>query len=154
MAVPFTAFNFAVEIDVPEVADQVCSAAFSECDGLELTMEARSIREGGNNTTQIRLAGPVSYGQVTLRRGMTASLDLWRWFARVTADPALRADGIVVLRADDGDTVRATWLLERCLPVRLRAPSLNAREGMVAIEELQLVCDAILLQAPGGEPLA
>ena len=38
---PFTAFNFAVEIHVPEVASKVCNAAFSECDGLEMTMDVK-----------------------------------------------------------------------------------------------------------------
>ncbi|MBO0779033.1 MAG: phage tail protein, partial [Ktedonobacteraceae bacterium] len=55
---PFTTFNFAVEINVPEIADlptYLCDAAFSECDGLEMTMEVKTIREGGNNGKQIRL---------------------------------------------------------------------------------------------------
>ena len=28
---------------------RVCNAAFAECDGLEMTMEVKTIREGGNN---------------------------------------------------------------------------------------------------------
>ena len=42
---PFTAFNFAVEVRVPGVSEQVCSAAFSECDGLEMSMDVRAYRE-------------------------------------------------------------------------------------------------------------
>src|SRR5919109_3917627 len=76
---PFTAFNFAVEINVPGVAPKVCNASFSECDGLETTMEVKTIREGGNNGEQIRLTGPLSYGQLTLKRGMTENFDLWDW---------------------------------------------------------------------------
>ena len=68
---PFTTFNFSVEINVPGIATKVCSAAFSDCDGLEMNMEVKTIREGGNNGRQIRLAGPVNYGQLTLKRGMT-----------------------------------------------------------------------------------
>ena len=55
---PFTAFNFAVEINVPGVSTKVCNAAFAECDGLEMTMDVKTIREGGNNGRQIRLTGP------------------------------------------------------------------------------------------------
>ena len=54
---------------VPGVSKQVCSAAFSECDGLEMTMEVKTIREGGNNGRQIRLTGPVSLRPLTLKRG-------------------------------------------------------------------------------------
>ena len=66
---PFTAFNFAVEINVHGVSNKVCSAAFSECDGLEMSMEVKTIREGGNNGEQLRLTGPASYGMLSLKRG-------------------------------------------------------------------------------------
>src|SRR6516225_9274556 len=88
---PFTAFNFAVEIEVPGVSPKVCSAAFSECDGLEMSMEVKTIREGGNNGRQPRLAGPLTFGQVTLKRGMTATFDLWDWFTAVMTNARLRA---------------------------------------------------------------
>src|SRR5215510_6101975 len=112
---PFTAFNFAVEIKVDGVAMQVVDAAFSECDGLEMTMEVKTIREGGNNGRQIRLTGPLSFGQVTLKRGMTATFDLWDWFNKVCVDPSLRANAEVVLLAADGQTERARFQLSRCL---------------------------------------
>ena len=48
-----------------------CAGAFAECDGLELTIESRALREGGNNGVVHRLAGPAGYGQLTLKRGMT-----------------------------------------------------------------------------------
>ena len=59
--IPFTAFNFAVEISVPALGTRLCNAAFAECDGLEMTMDVKSIREGGNNTSQVRLFGAVNY---------------------------------------------------------------------------------------------
>ena len=143
---PFTAFNFSVEIDVPGVSSRVCSASFSECDGLEATMEVKTIREGGNNVTQIRLTGPLAYGQLTLKRGMTATFDLWDWMAAVSTQPALRADGEVVVLAPDGRTERARFLLSRCVPVKLKAPPLNAKDGMVAVEELQLAYESLTLK--------
>jgi len=146
---PFTAFNFAVEIDVEGVSPNVCAAAFSECDGLEMTREVKTIREGGNNGAQIRLTGPVSYGQLTLKRGMTATFDLWTWFDAVVTDPALRADAEVVVFAADGQTERARFQLTRCVPIKLKAPPLNGKDGAVAIEELQLAYETLSLKAPG-----
>jgi phage tail-like protein len=147
---PFTAFNFAVEISVPDISTKVCSAAFSECDGLEMTQEVKTIREGGNNGKQIRLSGPVSYGQLTLKRGMTASFDLWNWFSAAINDPALRANAEVVLFAPDGKTERARFVLARCLPVKLKAPPLNGTSGTIAIEEFQLVYESLTLKPPQG----
>ena len=147
---PFTAFNFAVEIRVDGVAMQVCDAAFSECDGLEMTMDVKTIREGGNNGKEIRLTGPLKYGQVTMKRGMTSTFDLWDWFNLMLTNQALRADAEVVIFAADGITERARFILSRCVPVKLKSPPLNAKDGAVAIEELQLAYESLSLKKPQG----
>jgi len=145
---PFTAFNFAVEINVEGVAEQVCDASFAECDGLEMTMDVKTIREGGNNGKQIRLTGPLTFGQVTMKRGMTANLELWDWFNLMLTDQSLRANAEVVIFAADGKTERARFLLSRCLPVKLKSPPLNAKDGAIAIEEFQLAYEKLTLKKP------
>lgn len=147
---PFTSFNFSVELRIKDVLPRICNAAFSECDGLEMTMEAKTIKEGGNNAQVHRVAGPLAYGTLTLKRGMTSTFDLWDWFAQVVDDPSIRADGEVVLLAQDRSTEQARFVLQRCLPVKLKAPALNARDGVVAIEELQLAYESLTLKRPEG----
>lgn len=150
VAYPFTGFNFAVEIRVDGVAMQVCDAAFSECDGLEMTMDVKTIREGGNNGKQIRLTGPLNFGQVTMKRGMTANFELWDWFNLMLTNQSLRADAEVVIFAPDGQTERARFLLSRCVPVKLKSPPLSATAGAVAIEELQLSYEKLTLKKPNA----
>ena len=147
---PFTAFNFAVEITLPGVTGPVCSAAFSDCDGLEMTVDVKTIRQGGDNGRQIRLTGPASFGLLTLKRGMTRSFDLWDWMARLQTEPGLRANAEVVLLAPDGHTERARFVLSRCLPAKLKGPAMSAKDGGVAIEELQLAYESLTLKRPGG----
>jgi len=154
VAVPFIAFSFSVEITNPEIvrngkAKSLCSAAFAECDGVEMTMEVKTLKEGGANGQLIRLVGPVSYGQLTLKRGMTSNFDLWDWFRAVVADPSIRANAEVVMMAPDQKrTPRVRFLLRRCVPVKLKAPALNAKDGMLAVEELQLAYESISYKAP------
>jgi phage tail-like protein len=148
-AYPFTSFNFSVELTVGS-AEHLCKAAFAECDGLELNQEVKTIREGGNNGVQVRLGGATTYGTLTLKRGLTASFDLWDWFERSIGDSSLRADAAVVLLAPDHTTERARWVLHGCLPLKLKAPPLNAKDGMVAVEELQVAYQSLKLQKPGG----
>jgi phage tail-like protein len=140
---PFTAFNFAVEIFRGEEPKPLVSAAFAECDGLEMNMEVKTIREGGSNDRQIRLNGAVAYGQLTLKRGMTDNFDLWHWFQDCVKNPYLRAEAEVVMYAVDGRTVTASFQLSRCVPVKLKAPALNARDGQVAVEELQVAYETL-----------
>lgn len=144
---PFTSFNFRVEI-AGRNGQPLCNAEFAECDGLEMTMEIKSLREGGRNNAQVRLAGPLSFGTLSLKRGMTSDFDLWDWFADTLQDPRLRADAQVVLYAADHETVRATFKLSRCLPVKLKAPALNAKDGILAIEEFQLAYETLEWDKP------
>ncbi len=150
---PFTNFNFSIEIQVPGLRNlpaQLCNASFSECDGLEMTMDVKTIREGGNNGKQIRLTGPFNYGMLTLKRGMTSSFDLWDWFSAMLqpGNAGVRANAHVVVFAADGRTQRVRFLLERCVPTKLKAPTLNAKDGIIAIEEFQLAYESLTLERP------
>ncbi|HET6980059.1 MAG TPA: phage tail protein [Pyrinomonadaceae bacterium] len=149
---PFTAFNFSVEINKTGGKELLCAAAFSDCDGLEITMDVKTIREGGNNGRQIRLTGAFNYGQVTLKRGMTANFDLWDWVSETLVNPSLRAEAQIVLLDRDRQTELAGFVLSRCLPTKIKAPTLNAKDGMVAIEELQLTYESLTLQKPPPPP--
>lgn len=148
----FNAFRFAVEINIPGIAPRLCRAAFAECEGLGITMQERTIQEGGNNGSEIQLVGPWSYGRLTLRRGMTSAFDLWDWVDGCLAatPPDLRPDAEIVLLASDGATEHARFLLRRCMPVLLKGPSLNAQRNAVAIEELQLTYESLVLKRPGA----
>lgn len=152
---PFTSFNFRVRITLDD--RELCQAAFSECEGLEMTMEAETHREGGNNVAQYQLVGPVSYGRLTLRRGMTKTFGLWGWFNRVsTTDYGLRPRVIVEVLSSEpgggeaGSAVDARFTLHGCVPVKLRAPSLNATDGRVALEELQVAYERLSTEIPGA----
>ncbi len=151
VARPFTTFNFAIEIKVDGVADKICDASFSECDGLEMTIEPKTIREGGRNSGPVHMAGPVSYGQLTLKRGMTTNGDLWSWFERVATPEyaGLRASAHIVVQASDSETERVRFLLAGCLPIKLKAPALNARDGLIAIEEMQIAYESLTVQRAG-----
>jgi phage tail-like protein len=150
---PFTTFNFLVQLTIPNarslgLSSPLCNSEFSECDGLDMTMEPKTVREGGNNTQQVHLVGPVSYGNLTLKRGMTTNLDLWKWFSLATGNTSrgTKASGVILMR--DGaraDKLRIT--LSDCLPIKLKAPALNAKDGILAIEEMQLAYSTFRMEA-------
>jgi len=154
VAHPFTAFNFLVEVQVPGMNGTLASAAFSECDGMEMNMESKTIREGGRNSGPVHMAGPVAYGQLTLKRGMTANVDLWRWFERVHAagGGGVRGTAEVVSLAADASTEQLRFRLGGCLPVKLKASALNAKDGQIAIEEMQVAYESLELVS-GGAPV-
>jgi phage tail-like protein len=153
---PFTAFRFDVTLLVDNagplnLTNPLCNASFAECDGLEMTMEPKVVREGGDNTNQIHLVGPVTYSNLTLKRGMTENLDLWKWFTGASAGPyrGSRATGVVLMHDAAGNpTLRFT--LSRCLPVKIKAAALNAKEGLIALEEVQIAYDSFTIEMAGA----
>jgi phage tail-like protein len=130
----------------------LCSGAFSECTGLEATMEPKVIREGGRNYGAIQRSGPVTFATVILKRGMTRTRDLWHWFELVTNGSAyaFRMTAIVTLK-DEADEPVLAWRLERALPVRFRSADLNARGAEVGIEELHLAHEGLRLIYPEAQ---
>ncbi len=141
---PFTTFNFEVQLTIRDAAglglsSPLCSSEFAEVDGLEMTMEPKTVREGGNNTRQIHLVGPTSYGNLTLKRGMTSNQDLWKWFQAVSNNvrSQLAANGVILMK-DGAGTPKVRYTVTDCLPIKLKAPALNAKDGVLAVEELQI----------------
>lgn len=155
----FTTFRFDVqlELDNPQqfgLPKMLCDAAFSEVDGLEMSIEPKTLREGGNNTQQIHLVGPVSYGNLTLKRGMTNTLDLWKWFALAATGQGengqgrgAKARGLVTMRDMAGEA-QVYFKLRGCLPIKIKAPALNASDGLVAVEEMQIAYSSFTLEIP------
>lgn len=139
---PFMAFNFAVEIHRDGEGGPLVEAAFADCDGLEMTMDVKTIREGGAPSRAIRVNGNVAYANLTLKRGMTADFGLWKWFEDSVANPRLRADAEVVLLGPD-QSERARFQLSRCVPIKMKAPTLSAAGAAVAIEELQMAYETM-----------
>ncbi len=145
----FTAFNFLVEISVDGITDEMCQAAFNECDGLEMSMEPKTFQQGGQNTESVHLAGPVTYSEVTLKRGMSTDFGLWRWFTEVmkTDRRGLRGQATIVM-LDGNQQEQIKFKLKDCLPIKLRAPALTAQDGGIAIEEMALVYSGLEVEFP------
>ena len=124
----------------------LCSGAFSECSGLEATMEPKVIKEGGRNYGAVQRAGPVIFATVILKRGMTTNRDLWRWFEMVNKDAAYayRLAAYITLNNAASEMVM-TWKLINVMPIKFKAADMNAKSADVGIEELHLAHEGIEL---------
>lgn len=127
----------------------LCSGSFSDCTGLEATMEPKVIKEGGRNYGPAQRAGQVTFATVILKRGMTTTRHLWKWFELVTKGGgySYRLAAIVRMQDATGADV-VTWRLEKALPTKFKSADLNAKGTEVGIEELHLVHEGISLVAP------
>jgi len=79
-----------------------------------------------------------------LRRGATGALDLYDWWNKARRGKAPKAQTIkVTLLAEDHATVVFTWYFRRARPVSLSYSPLNAMQGGVLIESIELTFDSM-----------
>lgn len=98
---PYRNFNFLVEID------GITQAGFSDCTGFSSSTDPIEYREGGMNTTVHKLPGMTKHTNITLKRGLTDSKELYQWYRDVVAGKVQRKNGsIVVLDVDGTEKVR------------------------------------------------
>ena len=128
---------------------QLCSGAFAECTGLEATVEPKVIKVGGANYGTAQRMGRVSFATVVLKRGMTTTRDLWKWFQLVGGGAYAYRLAVEIEMRDSGGAPVLTWGLARALPVKFKAADLNARGTEIGIEELHLAHEGLTLVHPG-----
>lgn len=158
MAAPIALFNFHVEFDLVKLGEakssgtpDICFGSFAECTGLEATMEPKVIKSGGSNYGAAQRVGPVTFGTVVLKRGVTGNRDLWKSFARVTQQGASALRFNVAIKAlrpgksAEPDTL-FTARLTRALPVKIKCGDFNARATEISIEELHLAHEGLTLE--------
>ena len=137
---PYRTYNFRVEIDgigEAQIAEVVVPAA---------EIAVVEYREGADKSSATRkLPGRVKYGNVVLKRGITADLSLYQWFRAVSqGDFQPRNVMIVLLDAQRQDVRR--WLARDAWPVKYDGPTLNAKNNEVAIETLELAVEEIEIE--------
>jgi phage tail-like protein len=133
---PYRAYNFRLEM-----GGNTCH--FAECSGLRARVHSIAYREGGDAQMVRRLPGPVEYGDITLRYGLTHSTDLWSWFqTSVRGKVDRRLVQIVVLDAD-GTTPVVQWNLNNAWLSEWNGSMLNALSREVAIESMTLVFESL-----------
>ena len=134
---PFRNFNFLVELE------GISQASFTECSGLGATTEVIEMREGGDNTTVRKLPGKTTYGNITLRWGMTDSTELWQWREQVIQGSVLRKNGSIVVYDLSNHEEVARWNFVAAWPTEWEGPGLNATGSEIAVETLVLAHEGI-----------
>lgn len=126
---PFKNFNFLITAEG-------LTAGFMEVTGLSSEVDVVEYREGGDDSVR-KLPGLKKFGNVTLKRGITDSAELFNWYRTVLNGQAERRNCSIVL-LDDARTPVVRWNLSNAFPRKYEGPRLNAKSSEVAIESIEL----------------
>ncbi len=103
-------------------------------------MTVAEYRNGNDKENHVRkVPGLHKTGDVTLKRGIVNSSDLWRWIQEVRVKGPAAKREVVITLCDEGGSDVQTWNLHGVIPLKYTGPTLAAKGGGdVAMEELVL----------------
>jgi phage tail-like protein len=142
---PYAQFNFLVDLgtgktDGPE-------AGFQECSEIGMSVDVIEYRNGNDKENSVRkITGLNKATDVTLKRGVIGSLDLYQWLDQIRNGDqgALRTVSIRLLNEDHSAVVQE-WKLLRARIVKHVSGPFNAKASDVAMEELVLAYERLEL---------
>ncbi len=136
---PLTDFRFLL------IIDDIAVAGFSEVSGLEKTIDTEDYKEGGNDFVH-KLPAGITYSNLTLKRGLSDSDQLWKWHLDVTnalsngiALKNLRKNITLVILDEERKTTQWLFTFKDAYPTKWKGPGFNAIGSSVAIEILEIV---------------
>jgi phage tail-like protein len=137
---PLRNFRYRLEID------GIQQAGFSEVAIGEASNDPIEYREGNEPITVRKLNGLAKYANVTLKWGLTDSLELSAWFQTVI-DGATPLDDVrrtVVIRVqNESGEDKAAYEVTRAWPTKYNPTDLNGKGNEIAIESLELANEGI-----------
>ena len=80
-----------------------------------------------------------TWAPLVFKKGVMLTGGLWSWFeSTLHGFKNVRRDGAVILVEPDGNPVIG-WSWQAGLPVKWSGPELNAQEGAIAIQSIEIV---------------
>jgi phage tail-like protein len=145
-----TTCRFYVELKLDDSKDPV-DAYFMECKGFKRTQEVIEVCEvtpqkwGKANHGQVvrtKVPGNVKSNNLVLRRGMTCSPTLWKWFEDVQAGnwAKKRHDGSLTIY-DQESTIQARFEFQGAWPTSYTLTDVSASSNEVEIEEVEVAIE-------------
>jgi phage tail-like protein len=141
---PYGAFNFLVNMNGPVGPDEPLGG-FADVSGLSTDVTIAEYRNGNDREKHVRkVPGLHKVSDVTLKRGVINSRDLWEWMQDVRNRGAAAQRTVTVTLQDETFQPVQVWILRGCVPLRFTGPTLSGKGGGdVAMEELVLSVEGL-----------
>lgn len=153
---PFLNNNFKFMLGI----DGLYAAGFTECSGLQAETSTFQYKEGGRNNTTLHFPEHSSYGNVTLKTGISFINDLlldWQQdiaTGRFSFNPRSSPPGglrenvspVAIILLDELREEAWRWTLIAAIPVKWVGPDLKSTGNEVTIETLEIAHEGIIVE--------
>ena len=103
----------------------------------------------GGFTEMSKIQGTHKVGDVTLKRGLIDSTSLSNWIASARSSPMSAKKQVTITLRNEANQPVELYKLSQATPTKYTGPTLSGKgSGDVAIEELVLACENIVIETP------
>jgi phage tail-like protein len=138
---PYGTFNFIISFD--NSTDSF--GGFSDASGLSTDIKVAEYRTGMDPLNHVRkVPGMHAVGDITLKRGIINSANLWDWIEQVRRSGPAGKKTVKITLLDESAAAVQSWTLRGAIPLKYTGPTLAAKAGTdVAMEELVLSAESL-----------
>jgi phage tail-like protein len=143
---PYVQFNFLVDLGTGTT--EGVEAGFQECSNIGMEVTVSEYRTGNSKENSVRkITGLNKSTDVTLKRGVIGSLNLYRWLDDIRNGNQMAERTVVIqLQNEDHTAVVQTWKLLRARIIKHVSGPMNAKGTDVAMEELTLAYERLEME--------
>jgi len=143
---PYVQFNFLVDLGTGNTDGP--QAGFQEVSGIGMEVTVAEYRTGNAKENSVmKITGLNKSSDVTLKRGVIGSLDLYQWLDQIrNGDQNALRNITIQLQNEDHTSVVQTWKLMRARITKHTSGPLNAKGTDVAMEELVLAYERLEME--------
>lgn len=144
---PLPVYNYKVEIDGQTIG-------FSEVSGLNIQHETTKYAEspgagGPPGPVWMYMPAQENPPTITLKKGIVPKVSVATLFAWIDSIQTNRVDkkDIIVRLCDEEGSAVVSWKVINAFPTKLEGPSFSASSNDVAVETMELMADAVRIEA-------
>jgi phage tail-like protein len=143
---PYVQFNFLVDLGTGTTEGP--EAGFQECSNIGMEVTVAEYRNGNEKENSVRkITGLNKSTDVTLKRGVIGSLNLYQWLNDIRNGNQNAERTITIqLQNEDHTQVVLTWKLLRAKMIKHVSGPVNAKGTDVAMEELTIAYERLEME--------
>jgi len=137
---PLPKFHFRVEWGGSNIG-------FSEVSGLNIENKLIEYRDGASpEYSKIKMPGMREFSNITLKRGVFAGdNEFFNWLNTISLNAVERRDITLTLLNEKHEPV-VVWKIKNAFPVKIQSTDLKADGSEVAIEQLDIAHEGLVIQ--------
>ena len=122
------------------------AGSFRECTVVSAEHEVAEYKfaDDKGNPGYYAVPGRMKFGRITLKRGLTNDMQMWKWRKQVEDGKVneARTNGSILMMDQDGSPI-AEFNFENAWPLKVSGPAPNANSNDIAMEEVEIICERV-----------